>query len=135
MSLILQQPAEITFFEYLVGFYWFYTGALGLAFILIMLKIRKKRSPIAVIINSSAFSFVMNLLAVFGTYSFSLWLKDDLNTGHVLFNGLYSGWHFSWHPMLICSVFIVIILIIAAKSLSDLKKSFGVLKAQKNGEE
>ena len=135
MSVILQQPVTTSFFEYFAGMYWLFPWVFGLLFILILLYIRNKRSHITVITISGVFSFTMSLLALSGVYSYSLWLKGDLNTGHVFFNGLYLGWHTSWYPMLICSAFIVIILIIAAKSVSDLKKSSGVLKAQKNGEE
>ena|SRR5690554_5464215 len=118
---MLQMP-NLPFYQYSEDMYLFIPLIVGIVLVVILLYIKRNRRPLTIIYTSFIFSFTLSVVGITGSFFLSLWLKDDLGTGHVLFDGLYYGWNTSWYPMLISSVFIIVILMIAAKTLSDHKK-------------
>lgn len=113
------------FWDYVLNFNAFFITQVVLGVVTILICITLKRFKAdkynSVTTHGLIFFqiFIGSTVAFLGAYQ----IRMDLNTGHVLLDGLYFGWQNIWLPVIVSIITILILILIEVFNLDFHKKA------------
>ena len=112
MNVLLQMKWD--FWDYILSFDAFLIPQVILGVVTILICIVLKRSKADKYSSVTTHSLIFFQILTGSTVAFlsAYQIRMDLNTGHVLLDGLYSGWQAMWFPVLVSIITILILVLI-----------------------
>lgn len=116
---------EWTFWDYVLNFNAFFVSqvVLGVVTILICITLKRFKADKYNLVTTHGLIFfqifIGSTVAFLGAYQ----IRMDLNTGHVLLDGLYFGWQNIWLAVIVSIITILILVLIEVFNLDFHKKA------------
>lgn len=116
---------EWTFWDYVLNFNAFFITqvVLGVVTILICITLKRFKADKYNSVTTHGLIFFQiftgSTVAFLGAYQ----IRMDLNTGHVLLDGLYFGWQNIWLPVIVSIITILLLILIEVFNLDFHKKA------------